>query len=71
MKFYFVEAKGDQSVSTWASTLKEVSDAKTSFMEKHAVKRKQISVVEVDVPTSKADLLGWLKTNVKTYEPST
>ena len=69
MKFYFVDAKGDQSVNTWASPLKEVSAAKAEFMGQ-GFKRKQISVAEADVPTSKTDLLEWLKTNVKAYEPS-
>lgn len=76
MKFYFVEAvPGPKAapeqavVSTWASTLKEVSEAKAAMKEK-GFKRTQISTTEADIPTSKAELLEWLKSNVKSYAPS-
>lgn len=63
MKLYRVSCPhtmpGEPEVAQWAGTLDEVAKIKKVFID-DGVKRKDISVENIDVPTSKAELIEWL-----------
>lgn len=63
MKLYRVskpaETDGGKEVVQWAGRQTDVVAIKKTFMET-GIKRKQISVEEIDVPTKKDDLVAWL-----------
>lgn len=61
MKLYRVSFAADAGeVGTWAGTQADASKARTDFMQKYGLKRKEIHIEDVEVPTRKEDLLAWL-----------
>ena len=64
MKLYRVSFNdGDnKEVAKWAGSQDEATKQRMAFMSEHGVKRKDISVENIDVPTSKAELIEWLNT---------
>jgi hypothetical protein len=56
------ESRAEVSVSDirWVGTQGQVSTARKDMMATYNVRRSEIEVEEIDVPTSKAELLEWL-----------
>ena len=42
----------------------EARRIRTDWMERFDLKRKDIEVKQVDIPTTKSELIGWLNTNL-------
>lgn len=57
MKLYCVSC---DKARTWVGTQSDASKARTDFMEKYGLKRKEIHIEDVEVPTKKEELLAWL-----------
>jgi|CXWK01.1.fsa_nt_gi ribosomal protein L20A (L18A) len=64
MKLYRVSFNdGDnKEVAKWVGSQDEATKQRMAFTSEHGVKRKDISVENIDVPTSKAELIEWLNT---------
>lgn len=61
MKLYRVSFTADaDEIGTWVGTQSDASKARTDFMEKYGLKRKEIHIEDVEVPTKKEELLAWL-----------
>ena len=62
MKLYRVSFNdGDnKEVAKWAGSQDEATKQRMTFMSEHGIKRKDIHIEPVDVPTTKAELIEWL-----------
>lgn len=47
----------------WVGTQAEAASTRAEWQKKHAAKRDEITTEEVDVPTTKKELLEWLNAN--------
>lgn len=65
MKLYrvsFTTEAGGVETAKWVGSQDEAVKQRMAFMDVHGVKRKSISIEQVDVPTTKAELIEWLNT---------
>lgn len=58
-----VEAAEGHTRVVWAGTQADARGARQNLMDAHDVKRSQVDLEEVDVPTDKAGLLAFLNEN--------
>ena len=59
MKLYRVSFT---DVAKWVGSQDEATKQRMAFMEAHGLKRKEIHIEQIDVPTSKTELIEWLNT---------
>ena len=64
MKLYRVSfTDGDNNdVAKWVGSQDEATKQRMAFMSEHGVKRKDVSIENIEVPTTKAELIEWLNT---------
>jgi hypothetical protein len=52
--------EGKTQKTVYAGSQSEAAEAKKAVQEEHDLKRTQVIVDQVDIPTSKGDLIPWL-----------
>lgn len=61
MKLYRVSFDdGNKEVTKWVGSQDEATKQRMAFMDEHSIKRKDVHIEQVNVPTAKTELIEWL-----------
>lgn len=56
---------GEVKATKYAGTAAESKTIRQAFVDEYGVKKKDVDIEEVDIPTAKPALLAWVNANVK------